>query len=159
MFKTVLICHDGSAAGLRALKRGAELATLMSPKVHVLSFHSLVQSKAFMAASAVGQHCIVDLDTEQRASLEKCIAWLSSKGISAEGHIGGGETIDEIAAYAKRLAVDLIVIGHYPSSGRRWWSGASREALSDRVTCCVFIATDEVPTAAGPVPASVAQKI
>jgi hypothetical protein len=37
MFKRVLLCYDGSEAGRRALKRGAELAILVGAQVHVLS--------------------------------------------------------------------------------------------------------------------------
>ena len=81
MFKTVLICHDGSDAGLRALKRGATLATLLKSRVHVLSFYASSYSDAVMAASAVGQHCVIDLETEHRDSMQHCVEWLQARGI------------------------------------------------------------------------------
>lgn len=144
MFKNVLICHDGSAAGLRALKRGAELAILLKPKVHVLSFYSSCHSEAFMAANAVGVQCVVDLESEHQSSLEQCVAWLTARGIQAEGHIAHGNTIDEIVEHARRLAIDLIVVGHYPKAGGgRWWSGKDRAALTERVNCSVFIAVGD----------------
>lgn len=144
MFKRVLICHDGSDAGLRALKRGAAFATLMKSQVHVLSFYSSSHSDAVMAASAVGHHCVIDLESEQRDSMQHCVDWLKSKGIQAEGHLAHGNTIDEIVAHARRLAIDLIVIGHYPRpGGGRWWSGKDRAALTDRINCSIFIAVGE----------------
>jgi|SRR5580658_7393805 nucleotide-binding universal stress UspA family protein len=144
MFKRVLICHDGSDAGLRALKRGAALATLLKPKVHVLSFYSSSYSDAVMAASAVGQHCVIDLESEHRDSLQHCVDWLKARGIEAEGHLAHGNTINEIVEHARRLSVDLIVIGHYPrAGGGRWWSGRDRVALAERVNCSVFIAVGE----------------
>ena len=78
MFKRVLICHDGSAAGLRALKRGAELSTLLKAEVHVLSFYSSCHSDAVMAANAVGQQCLIDLENEHQASLQQCLEFLGT---------------------------------------------------------------------------------
>ena len=144
VFKRVLICHDGSAAGLRALKRGGELAVLLKPKVHVLSFYSGNQSEAFMAASVVGVQCVVDLEAEHQASLQQCVDWLTARGVEAQGHLAHGNTIDEIVEHAERLGIDLIVIGHYPKAGGgRWWSGKDRAALTDRVNCSVFIAVGD----------------
>jgi nucleotide-binding universal stress UspA family protein len=144
VFRRVLICHDGSAAGLRALKRGAELAILLKPKVHVLSFYSSCDSDALMAANAVGHLCVVDLESEHKTSLQQCITWLTARGIEAEGHLAHGNTIDEIVNHARRLAVDLVVIGHYPKAGGgRWWSGKDRAALAERVNCSVFIAVGD----------------
>jgi nucleotide-binding universal stress UspA family protein len=141
VFKRVLICHDGSAAGLRALKRGAELAILLKAQVHVLSFYSSCHSDAFMAANAVGQQCLIDLESEHQTSLQQCVDFLVARGVEAQGHLAHGNTIDEIVEHARRLAIDLIVIGHYPKAGgARWWSGKDRVALAERVNCSVFIA-------------------
>ena len=37
MFKRVLLCYDGSVAGRRALRRGADLAVHLGAQVYVLS--------------------------------------------------------------------------------------------------------------------------
>jgi len=64
--------------------------------------------------------------------------------VQAKGYLARGNTIDEIAAYAQKLAIDLIVVGHYPKpSGGRWWSGSERASLAERVNCCVLIAVNE----------------
>jgi len=145
MFKTVLICHDGSDAGLRALKRGATLATLLKSSVHVLSFYASSYSDAVMAAGAVGQHCVIDLESEHRDSMQHCVDWLRARGIEAKGHLAHGSTIDEIVQHANRLSADLIVVGHYPrAGGGRWWSGKDRAALAERANCSVFIAVGDV---------------
>ena len=141
MFRKVLICHDGSSAGLRALERGAELAALLKPEVHVLSFYSSCHSEAFQAANVLGVQCVVDLESEHKASLDQCLAWLKTRGVPAEGHLAFGNTIDEIVAHARRIGVDLIVMGHYPKPGGGfWWSGKDRAVLLERVNCSVFVA-------------------
>lgn len=144
VFERVLLCYDGSATGRRALKRGAELAILVNAQVHVLSIISNPQADATMVAHSVGQICLVDDELEHRKSLEESIALLKARGVVAQGYLARGNTIDQIVAHAKRLAIDLIVVGHYPkSSGGRWWSGPQRASLAERVNCCVFIAVNE----------------
>jgi nucleotide-binding universal stress UspA family protein len=148
MFERVLLCYDGSAAGRRALRRGAELAIVVKAKVHVLSILPEVAADALIAANSVGQVCLVDYETEHRQSLEESVAWLKARGLEAEGHLTRGNILDEIAAHAAKLAIDLIVVGHYPKpSGGRWWSGPERASLAERVNCCVFIAVNEASNA------------
>jgi nucleotide-binding universal stress UspA family protein len=151
MFERVLLCYDGSTAGRRALKRGAELAILVKAKVFVLSIVSSSDVDPALIASSVGTVCLVDSELEHRRLLDESIALLSARCVEAQGYLARGNTIDEIVAYAKRLSVDLVVVGHYPKpSGGRWWSGSERASLAERVNCCVFIAVNEanasVPT-------------
>jgi nucleotide-binding universal stress UspA family protein len=60
MFKRVLLCYDGSEAGRRALKRGAELAILVGAQVYVLSIIPTGVADAAVVASAAGHACLVD---------------------------------------------------------------------------------------------------
>jgi nucleotide-binding universal stress UspA family protein len=142
MFKRVLLCYDGSAAGRRALKRGAELAILVGAKVHVLSITPSSVSDAAVTAAAAGHPCVVD-DSEFRLLLDESIRWLIARGVAAEGYLTSGNTIDQITSYSKRLKIDLIMLGHYPQAkGGSWWSGPQRLSLAERAQCCVFIAVD-----------------
>jgi nucleotide-binding universal stress UspA family protein len=151
MFQRVLLCYDGSVAGRRALKRGAELAILVKARVHVLSVLSAVAADAAAVADSVGAACLVDYEAEYRQSLEESIAWLKARGLDAHGYLTRGNTLDEIAAYAHKLSVDLIVVGHYPkASGGRWWSGPERASLAERVNCCVLIAVNDANSPATP---------
>jgi len=151
MFQRVLLCYDGSAAGRRALKRGAELAILVKAKVYVLSVLSATAADAAAVADSVGQACLVDYEAQHRKSLEESVAWLQARGLEAQGYVTRGNTLDEIAVHAQKLAVDLIVVGHYPKAlGGRWWSGPERASLAERVNCCVLIAVSEANGAATP---------
>jgi nucleotide-binding universal stress UspA family protein len=142
MFKRVLLCYDGSEAGRRALKRGTELAILLGAQVHVLSIISSGVANAAVIASATGHACLVDDSRGHRKLLDESLEWLKARGVAAEGYLATGNTLDQIAAYAKRLAVDLIVLGHYPQpAGGFWWSGPQhRASLAERAGCCVFVA-------------------
>jgi nucleotide-binding universal stress UspA family protein len=155
MFKRVLLCYDGSDAGRRALKRGAELAILLRAQVHVLSIVPGGVTDPAVMAGVTGHPCLFDESGGHRKLLNQSLEWLKSRGVAAEGYLASGDTIGQIVAHAKRLAIDLIVLGHYPRpSGGFWWTGAQqRGSLADRVGCCVFVAvsadSDSVAEASG----------
>jgi len=148
MFKRVLLCYDGSAAGRRALKRGAELAILLRAQVYVLSIipggaDSTVVSGAAIASGVAGAACLVDEAGGYRKLLDESIEWLKARGVAAEGYLASGNTIDQIITFSRRLAIDLIVLGHYPQpKGGFWWSNPQRGSLAERANCCVFVAVD-----------------
>jgi nucleotide-binding universal stress UspA family protein len=149
MFKRVLLCYDGSAAGRRALKRGAELAILLGAQVYVLSIIPNEVTTAATVAGAAGHACLVDEAGGYSNLLHESIEWLKTRGVSAEGYLATGNTIEQIIAFSRRLAIDLIVLGHYPQpSGGFWWGSSHRTSLAERANCCVFVAvnvTDETP--------------
>jgi nucleotide-binding universal stress UspA family protein len=141
MFKRVLLCFDGTEAGRRALRRGADLAVLLGAEVFVLAIVPTGAADATVAAGAAGTACIVDEPTEFRRLLDESIAWLKARGVGAHGYLTTGDHIDQIIAFSKKLAADLIVVGHYPQPrGGFWWSGAKRASLAERSRCCVFVA-------------------
>lgn len=142
MFKRVLLCYDGSEAGGRALKRGAELAILLGARVYVLSIIPDEVTNAAALARATGHACMMDDWHGYRKLLDGSLEWLKVRGVAAEGFLATGSTLDQIAAYANRLAIDLIVLGHYPRpAGGFWWSSPQQRAsLAERVRCCVFVA-------------------
>jgi len=145
MFKRVLLCYDGSEAGRRALRRGAELAIFLGAQVHVLSIIPEGVANAAMIATATGHACVVDDSRGYRKLLDQSIEWLRQRGVVAEGYLASGNILDQIVAHAKRLTIDLIVLGHYPQpKGGFWWSSAQQRAsLTERVGCCIFVANDE----------------
>jgi nucleotide-binding universal stress UspA family protein len=141
MFKRVLLCYDGTEAGRRALRRGAELAIVIGAKVCVLSIAPAGVGNAAVVAGAAGHACIVDEAGEDRRLLDESVDWLKARGVAAQGYLASGDYVDQIIAYSKRLSIDLIVLGHYPQpKGGFWWSGAQRSSLAERVNCCIFVA-------------------
>jgi nucleotide-binding universal stress UspA family protein len=143
MFKRVLLCYDGSDVGRRALKRGAELAILVRAQVYVLSIVPTGTAGAAVAAGAAGHACLVDEAGTYRELLDEGIEWLKARGVSAEGYLTSGNIIEQIVTFSRRLAIDLIVLGHYPQpSGGFWWGSPQRVSLAERANCCVFVAVN-----------------
>jgi nucleotide-binding universal stress UspA family protein len=153
MFKRFLLCHDGSDAGRRALRRGAELAIRLNAHTHVLLILPDGVDDPFLVAGATGHACIIDDATKRyQDMLASSVQWLNARGVTAEAHLARGSTVDQITAHAKRLAIDLIVLGHYPQpAGGFWWSGPQRVSLAERTQCCVFVAVD-MPDEGGAAP-------
>ena len=146
MFKRVLLCYDGSAAGRRALRRGADLSIFLKAQVFVLSIIPADALDPVLAAGAAGQACLVDEDHGYRKMLDESVEWLKARGLDAEGYLTSGNTIDRILEYAAKLTIDLIVLGHYPRpTGGFWWSGSSRTSLAERARCCILVAVDPRP--------------
>jgi nucleotide-binding universal stress UspA family protein len=144
MFKRVLLCYDGTIVGRRALKRGAELAILVGARVYVLSIIPAGATGAAVVAGAAGHACLVDEESDYRKLLDESVEWLKARGVAAEGYLASGNTVEQIAAYAKRLGIDLIVLGHYPQpAGGFWWTSSNRTSLAERTNCCVFVAVNE----------------
>jgi nucleotide-binding universal stress UspA family protein len=143
MFKRVLLCYDGSEVGRRALKRGAELAILVGAQVYVLSIIPSGVADAAVVAGAAGHACLVDEAGGSRKLLDESVGWLKARGVSAEGYLASGNTIEQIIAFSRRLAIDLIVLGRYPQpSGGFWWGAPNRASLAERANCCVFVAVN-----------------
>jgi nucleotide-binding universal stress UspA family protein len=153
MFKRVLLCYDGSEAGRRALRRGTELAILLGAQVYVLSIIPAGVADAAVAAGAAGHACLVDEAGAYRKLLDESIEWLKARGVQAEGYLASGNTIEQIITFSRRLAIDLIVLGHYPQpSGGFWWGSPQRVSLAERANCCVFVAvnaSDDAPLRSG----------
>jgi nucleotide-binding universal stress UspA family protein len=150
MFKRVLLCYDGSQAGRRALRRGAELAVLLNAQVYVLSIIPEGIVDPVVLAGASGHACLVDNDHGFGKMLDESVRWLTERGVAAEGFLATGNTIEQILAYCERLDIDLIVLGYYPRpSGGFWWSSAQRATLAERAKCCIFVAVaaNEPPVA------------
>jgi nucleotide-binding universal stress UspA family protein len=151
-YKRILLCYDGSREGRKALRCGAELALDLKAETHVLAVvnvrHSIAQSGGMLTDMACGS-----LEASAREVLQEGVNWLSERGVAAHGHFAFGNPVDEIAALARTLEADLVVVGHRSRSGlARWWMGSENTLLLDRVSCSILVsvscATDV--EAAGP---------
>ena len=92
MFKRVLLCYDGSQAGRRALRRGAELAVLLGAQVHVLSIIPSGIADAAVIAGAAGHACVVEETGGYRKLLDESLEWLKARGVAAQGYLATGDT-------------------------------------------------------------------
>src|SRR5262249_31954070 len=66
---------------------------------------------------------------------------LSDAGSKAQGEGVIGESVDEIAKYARKVEADLIVVGHrhLDSWAARWWRGSTARSLIEHAPCSVLV--------------------
>lgn len=139
MYKTVLLCYDGSREGRRALLAGADVVISMKAEAYLLA---ICQSFVNTAVPEGITPTLVECE-DQRANalLQEGVQWLSEHGVRAKGSLEYGNAVDCIAATAKKIGADLIVLGH-KNRGRlaRWWSASEEESLLERVSCSILVA-------------------
>ena len=146
MYKTVLLCYDGSAEGRKALREGAMLARAMGSEAHLLAIcRSIVSTSPPEGVTSVLVDCE---ETTARAILEEGVRKLTELGVKAQGTLLIGDPLAHIPSFAAKVRADLVVIGHRPR-GRlaRWWSDSPQPVLLDRMGCSMLIAmnSDEQP--------------
>jgi nucleotide-binding universal stress UspA family protein len=147
-YQKILLCYDGSREGRKALRCGADLALDLKAETHLLSVvdmrSSIAQSAGLLTDVACGS-----FEKTARDILQEGVDWLTERGVNAQGHFAFGHPIDEIAALADELKVDLVVVGHRCRHGlSRWWMGAGNTPLLDRVSCSILVACSDDQQAA-----------
>ncbi len=139
MYERILLAYDGSVEGRAALKEGALLARQDKAQVFLLSV--VATSGALMAAESNHAGPLAGALDQYNAILESGMARLVEAGIPVTGKVVVGEPAQCIAAYAREIGADLVVVGHRRKSlVERWWSGASGAYLVDHLGCSLLIA-------------------
>ena len=143
MYRRIVLAYDGSREGRSALREGALLARKLGAQVFLLS---VVAENAGMR---IGDAAYPDGVGQSRQTykdlFDEGIGWLRDKGMNPEGRIVEGEPAPTIAAYAKEVGADLVVVGHRRQSLlQRWWSGGAGAYLVDHLGCSLLIGRQQV---------------
>jgi len=141
MYKKILLAYDGSDAGQKALLDLRELAQWSHSELHLMA----VMPSAMSFVGLEGGVYDVELEEREkkkyRAVLDDGLHRLEECGFTARGEVVTGEAIDEICKYSRRIAADLIVVGHkhLDSWAARWWRGSISGALIEHAPCSVLV--------------------
>jgi nucleotide-binding universal stress UspA family protein len=140
MYKKILLAYDGSDAGQRALLDCRDLAQWSEAELHLVA----VMPSAMSFVGLEGGVYDVELEEREkkkyRAVLDDGLRRLSESGFSARGEVVTGEAIDEICKHARKIAADLIIVGHkhLDNWAARWWRGSISGALIEHAPCSVL---------------------
>ena len=140
MYSKVLLCYDGTAEGRRALRHGADVVMCMKSEAYLLAIvQSLVTSAIPEGVTPLFAECEGD---RAQALLDEGVRWLRDRGVNAHGSLEYGSAVECIAATARKIGADLIVVGHRNRSRlARWWSASDEESLLERVSCSILVAS------------------
>lgn len=139
MYKRIVLAYDGTREGRNALREGALLALRVGAEIHLLAV--VVETPGMRMAEGAQPGAIAYQQESYRAVLDEAVEGLHRMGVQLEAKLVCGEPAQEIAGYARRVAADLVVVGHRRQSLlQRWWSGPSGAYLSDYLSCSLLIA-------------------
>ena len=140
MYQTILLCYDGSPDGREALREGAEIARRFGANTHLLAIAPVfTNSEEFPISEALVEANRADFERVLSEGVES----LREAGVEATGHLAEGRPVEIIADYARRLEVDLIVLGHrHQSALARWWHGSVGASLLSMAPCSILVAIE-----------------
>ncbi|MDB5454173.1 MAG: UspA domain protein [Caulobacteraceae bacterium] len=146
MYRRILLAYDGSREGRAALREGALLAHRLDAAVFLLSV--VAESPGVRLGEAAYAGGVAHASNTYKDLFEEAMTKLRAKGMRPEGRIVIGEPTQAIAAYAREVEADLVVVGHRRQSMlERWWSGSTGAYLTDQLDCSVLIARQSVTDA------------
>jgi len=138
MYRHVLLAYDGSTEGARALREGALLARSCGSKVTLLCI--VPDSPGTRMAEGIFAGALGSQLDEYQALLERAIGVLKQMGFEPDSRLLMGEPSPVIAAVAREIKADLIVVGHHNEGMlARWWSGSTETFLCDHCHCSLLI--------------------
>lgn len=143
MYERILLAYDGSREGRAALREGALLAKRLGATVYLLSVASVTAGVRIADATQAGP--VAQSRDAYRALFDEAMLRLREFGLLGEGRLVAGEPVKEVAAYAREVNADLVVVGHRKKSLLdRWWSGTTDGYLLDHLACSLLFARQEV---------------
>lgn len=140
MYRTILLCYDGSPEGQNVLSEGTDIAHRFQLTAHLLA----VIPDLFVGNEISSAELLSAERDEYTEVLEEGVAALQSAGLKVTGHLAYGRPAEVINAYAREIHADLIVLGHRPKSAlARWWQGGSVDGeLVNHAPCSILVAVN-----------------
>jgi nucleotide-binding universal stress UspA family protein len=138
MFAKILVAHDGSEHGWKALASGLSVAAKFRGTVHCIS----VKEKLPVYAATVGE--VMEASGEAKAFFEDLVARAHEEaekaGVPLTVKILSGHEVQAIVEYAKSGKFDLMIIGFmgFSSLYDRIW-GSTSQNLTRLSPCTVMI--------------------
>lgn len=143
MYKTILLAYDGSEEGRDALINASDLAHFQEAQLHLLAVTPL-QSGMSAVVSCTPDTLLPAEARHYRDSLEQAVHRLTERGFRATGHLAHGEPVQAIAAKARALEAQLIVLEHHyrGAFASRWWRGAAGAYLMEQAPCSILVVVE-----------------
>lgn len=134
-YKHILAASDLNHECLPVIMKAATLVKMFDAKLSVINV--MPNIPYYMAA---GLSSVADVEREMEAEAkDKVESALSEVGIKADIYVSGGVAKTEIIKYAKKLNVDLIVVGSHGSHGITGILGETATGVLHKAKTDVFV--------------------
>lgn len=136
--KNILVAHDGSKSSDKALKAAVEIALQFGSTLTVLS---VVPELYLTELDDIDRRRIMEaLTDETNKAMEKVRTSLSSKSIEAKTIIRQGVAAEKILETAKKMKIDLLVVGSHGRHGaKKFLLGSVSTKVIDHAACPVLV--------------------
>ena len=146
MYRRVLLAFDGTLEGRTALREGALLALRCGADVFLIAV--VADTPGLRAAEGAYAGAVASVLDRYRPVLDEGVARLTNLGFSPRAKLVLGEPTLEIAAFAREVGADLVVVSHRRRSLlERWWAGNTGAHLTDHIGCSLLVARNAIPEA------------
>jgi nucleotide-binding universal stress UspA family protein len=141
MYKRVLLAYDGSESGQKALLNCRDIAQWSHSELFLVA---IMPPPINIGVDGVFYDGGADAESERQRYqdiLADGLKQLADAGHAATGEVLVGDSVEQIAGYARQISADLIVVGHrhLDSWAERWWRGSSTRALIEHAPCSVLV--------------------
>lgn len=136
--KRILVAHDGSKLSDKALKRAVDIAVHFGANLTVLA---VIPELYLTELSDIDRQRIMDaLSDETNIAMEKIRSSLASKSVEAKTITRQGLPAEKILETAKKMKVDLIVVGSHGRHGaKKFLLGSVSSKVVEYATCPVLV--------------------
>ena len=142
MYRKILLAIDGSSDNAPVIRQASELAQLCGAELHLLGIVETAGVIALLQVDAPYEYS--RLGREQiEASLSLAAGHLSAQGLNVKTQVREGEPAHEIAAHARHITADLVILGHTDQGAlARWFLGSTGADLLRKLPCSLLVATE-----------------
>jgi len=142
--KTIVLAIDGSAGSRVALEWASALGQARGARVHVVSVAPLPNPAP---GSEWTEYRALLQGQEQDAErvLSQAVAWLKARNVSAKARLEHGSPAGRIAAAARELAADVVVLGAHGRAGKEVRLGSVADGVRHHTPCAVLLARTPPP--------------
>jgi nucleotide-binding universal stress UspA family protein len=136
--KRILVAHDGSKLSDKALKRGVDIAVRFGANLTVLT---IIPELYLTELSDLDRGRIMDALTEETMIfMEKIRSSLAGKSVEAKTITRQGMPAEKILETAKKMKVDLIIVGSHGRHGaKKFLLGSISSKVVEYAACPVLV--------------------
>jgi nucleotide-binding universal stress UspA family protein len=136
--KKILVAHDGSKLSDKALKKAVEMAVRYGSNLTVLT---VIPDLYLTELSDLDRKRIMDALTEETTiSMEKIRSTLAAKSVESKTITRQGMPAEKILETAKKMKVDLVVVGSHGRHGaKKFLLGSVSSKIVEYAACPVLV--------------------
>jgi nucleotide-binding universal stress UspA family protein len=138
MFRKLLVAHDGSEGGAKALECALDLAKGLGAELHMICVEELPRFPTSMDEVIEERHEIGHL---LHKVVERSRARAKQREVKIETHVVSGHAVPSIVEFIGRGGYDLLVIGYMGHSALyNRLIGSTTDRLVELAPCKVLVA-------------------